>query len=139
MTHQVTVTADLGDEYPITGSGDLSRVLTELAASDRVQHPVVIVAVDDAEMMIGVHRNRGVLYWNTYSEHDAVAIKGTNERPVLYGANEMLMPPYTELPLRTVIGAAEQFVRTGQRPTSARWTWVSYDAAMQTSHHRVAS
>jgi hypothetical protein len=32
------------------------------------------------------------------------------------------MPPHAELPLAAVLAAAEEYARTGQRPTCLEWT-----------------
>lgn len=129
MTMHVTAAADVGTEYPIASLTDLRRVLTELAEADRVQHPAVHLTVGDAELLVGVSGDRGVLYWISYDDGDAVATGGTNEQPVLYGANEMLMPTRTELPIDKILDATEEFATTGRRPTCV--TWVGYADAWQ--------
>ena len=133
---QVTATADDGTEYAIGSPADLRRVLVELAKAQRVQRSTVHLAAGSAELLVGVHHDRGVLYWISYEDGDSVAIGGTNERPVPYGANEMLMPMFTELAINKVLDAVEQFVSTGRQPTCV--TWLNETAAWQ-PHRRVAA
>ncbi len=152
MAEQVIVTPDLAAEAPVTINDPATfrtLLLTTLAKSGRVQHPVVTLSRADLgdgdELMIGVRDNGrsglvGVLYWATYpSRLDAVATSGTNPSPVMYGANELMMPAFTELPIAVVIQAAEHFMATGQLPDNV--SWANYRTAMrqQAPHHRAAS
>jgi hypothetical protein len=81
----------------------------------------VYITVGTDEMIVGVRRDRGMLYWLRNSTDDAITIGGSNSKPAMYGANEILMPAGTELPLDTVLDAAEQFALTGQRPINVAW------------------
>jgi hypothetical protein len=118
----MTVTNDEdNNDLPIATAAELRKALTELAGSGRAQRPTVYMTVGDAEMVVGVRADRGILYWQCNSRDDAVAIGGANTDPVMYGANEIRMPAASELPLQVVLDAAEEFSRTAQQPTNVSW------------------
>lgn len=118
------VTDDYGEKLPVRTAFELRAALVELTGSARAQLPTVYITVGADEMIIGVRPDRGILYWLRNSSDDAVATGGDNREPVMYGANEILMPAGTELPLDMVLGAAQHFAITGRQPTTV--TWIKY-------------
>ncbi len=121
---QMIVTDDYGEKLPVRTASELRAALVELTGSTRAQRPTVYITVGADEMIVGVRPHCGILYWTRNSSDDAVATGGDNSEPVMYGANEIMMPTGTELPLDMVLDAAQHFASTGRQPTTI--TWVKY-------------
>lgn len=129
---RMIVTDDYGTTLPVHTTSELRTVLTKLAGSPRPQSPTIYITMGADEMIVGVRRGRGVLYWLGNGPDDAVATGGSNSGPVMYGANEVRMPAGTELPLRTVLHAAQEFAVTGRQPENV--AWINYrDASHETA------
>jgi hypothetical protein len=82
-------------------------------------------------LMVGLHGKQGVLWWSDPScSESLIAIGGDNTEEVLYyiGTADFEFPPHSELPRVEVLAAADEFLRTGQRPVAVV-TWVDSDEA----------
>ena len=85
------------------------------------EHSAVHLRSGDAELIIGFRGDVGMCYWSTLSPGDAVTAGGDNAEPVLFGSYDILVPPGAEIPVALVLDAADQFARTGERPTCVQW------------------
>ena len=74
-------------------------------------------------LVVGVRGERGALEW--IDDERLVPANGMKLEWATYYTvhlHDNSMPPHAELPLATVLAAAEEYVRTGQRPTCVEWT-----------------
>jgi hypothetical protein len=109
---------------------ELRRALARARQQDGPCFPAVYLEYGEAQLIVGFSRERehGTLYWSADPNAPSyVPADGDNEHSEVYGLNEILMPPHTEIPIEQVMNAAEQFFVTGQQPSSMNW--VDYDTA----------
>lgn len=107
--------------------GDLTRVLTSVndqrgSSSGRVWFLVTEPDVEAPCLVVGVRGELGALEW--IGDERFVPANGVNSEWATYYTvhlHDNSMPPRAELPLATVFAAAEEYVRTGQRPTCVEW------------------
>jgi hypothetical protein len=118
------------DEIEITAirqPGDLVRALTTAndqrgSSSGRAWFLVTESDVEAPCLVVGVRGEVGALEW--IDDERFVPANGLNPQWSAYYTvhlHDNSMPPSAELPLATVLAAAEEYVRTGQRPTCVEW------------------
>lgn len=108
--------------------GDLTRALTTAndqrgSSCGRVWFLVTEPDVEAPCLVVGVRGEVGALEW--IDDERLVPADGLNPQWSPYYTvhlHDNSMPPSAELPLETVLAAAEEYVRTGQRPTCVEWT-----------------
>ncbi|HEY3609227.1 MAG TPA: Imm1 family immunity protein [Pseudonocardiaceae bacterium] len=107
-----------------------------------VEYPVAFqlrtlpVTRGQGSLMVGVHNERGVLWWSNPAQGESlIALGGDNAADVVYyiGNADFELPPGAELPRTTVIDAAVEFLTTGQRPLQVR-SWVDEHQAFSQPH-----
>ncbi len=107
--------------------GDLPTVLATVndqrgSSSGRVWFLVTEPDVEAPCLVVGVRGELGALEW--IDDERFVPANGVNPGWVTYYTahlHDNSMPPRAELPLADVL-AAEEYVRTGRRPTCVDWT-----------------
>lgn len=108
--------------------GDLTTVLTTVndqrgSSSGRVWFLVSESDVEAPFLVVGVRGEVGALEW--IDNERFVPANGVNPEWTTYYTvylHDNSMPPHAELPLAEVLAAAEEYVRTGRRPTCVDWT-----------------
>ena len=113
----MTLTMELDDETPLDAT-DVRVTLNEQRTTDHVV--VYLVHPNGAELAVGFRAGRGVCLWDLYGDA-AVTTGGTNGEPVVYGATEIPVPAGAEIGAASVIDAADEFAKTGARPTVVEW------------------
>lgn len=129
-----------GSEHPAAGAvcdePTLRAVLGYGDADYRVAYQLRALPVTRGQrsLMVGVHNDRGVLWWSDPAQSESlIALGGNNVADVVYyiGSADFELPPCAELPRATVINAAVEFLLTGLRPVQVR-SWVrDYEAFAQ--------
>lgn len=110
------------------------RVVLEQGVADypvAYQLRVLPVAHGQPSLMVGVHGERGVLWWSDPTQGESlIAVGGDNVADIVYyiGTADFELPPGAELPLATVVDAAVEFLATGQRPVRVR-SWIAESRA----------
>lgn len=107
--------------------GDLTTALTSAndqcgSFSGRVWFLVTEPDVEAPCLAVGVRGAMGALEW--IDEERLVPVGGLNSEWATYYTvhlHDNSMPPHAELPLAAVLAAAEEYIRTGQRPTCINW------------------
>lgn len=104
----------------------LRAVLEQGGAAYPVAFQLRAVPVTRGEqsLMVGVHKERGVLWWSNPAQGESlIALGGDNADDVVYyiGSGDFELPPGAELPRATVVDVAVEFLATGQRPVNVRW------------------
>ncbi len=107
--------------------GDLTTVLTIVndqrgSSSGRVWFLVTKLDVEAPCLVVGVRGEVGALEW--IDDERFVPANGVNPEWATYYTvhlHDNSMPPHAELPLADVLAAAEEYVRTGRRPTCVEW------------------
>ncbi len=108
--------------------GDLTTALTTVndqrgSSSGRVWFLITEPDIEAPYLVVGVRGEVGALEW--IDDERFVPANGMNNEWGTYYTvhlHDNSMPPHAELPLATVLAAAEEYVRTGQRPTCVEWT-----------------
>jgi hypothetical protein len=131
-----------GSDHPAAQAVYDEATLRAILARDSVQHPVVYqlralpVTHGQRSLMVGVHADRGVLWWSNPAQGESlIALGGDNHDDVVYyiGSADFELPPGAELPRATVVAAAVEFLTTGQRPVHVRF-WVDEQVAFTQPH-----
>jgi immunity protein Imm1 of predicted polymorphic toxin system len=108
--------------------GDLTTVLTTVndqrgSSSGRVWFLISEPDVEAPCLVVGVRGEVGAREW--IDDERFVPANGVNPEWTTYYTvhlHDNSMPPHAELPLAEVLVAAEEYVRTGRRPTCVDWT-----------------
>ncbi|MBB5155757.1 hypothetical protein BJ970_003291 [Saccharopolyspora phatthalungensis] len=109
---------ELDDQTPL----DAADVRATLTSQMSDEHVIVYLVHDNGtELAIGFRDGRGVCLWQICGDDPAVTTGGTNDDVIVYGWSEIPVPAGAELDAETVIEAAEEFAKTGTRPTGVQW------------------
>ncbi|MGH3929060.1 MAG: Imm1 family immunity protein [Pseudonocardiaceae bacterium] len=107
--------------------GDLTTALTTAndqrgSFSGRVWFLITEPDIEAPCLAVGVRGTVGALEW--IDDERLVPVDGLNSGWATYYTvhlHDNSMPPHAELPLATVLAAAEEYIRTGRRPTCIDW------------------
>jgi immunity protein Imm1 of predicted polymorphic toxin system len=126
-----------GSDHPAAQAVSNAVTLRAILEQNSADYPVAYqlrvlpVAHGQPSLMVGVHGERGVLWWSDPARGESlIALGGDNAADVVYyiGSADFELPPGAELPLVTVVDAAAEFLTTGQRPVRVR-SWVEESRA----------
>lgn len=119
-----------GSDHPAAEAVQDEATLRTVLEHDSVDYPVAYqlrarpATPGQRALMVGVHDDRGVLWWSDPARRESlIALGGDNADDVVYylGTADVEFPPGAELPRAKVIDAAVAFLTTGQRPTQGSW------------------
>lgn len=121
-----------GSDHPVARTvhdeASLRAILEHVTAPHRVAFQLrgLPAGRDQRSLMVGVHGDRGVLWWSDLTLAESqIALGSDNVDDILYyvGCADLEFPPGAELPRVVVINAAAEYFITGERPAHVRsWT-----------------
>ncbi|WP_168211133.1 Imm1 family immunity protein [Actinosynnema sp. ALI-1.44] len=118
-----------GDKSVIaTTPAELDGALNRLRLLSRGRPVLAEASVENpmAVLSIGVHGDRGVLYYSGADHVEGAFSTGDSGSDVpeilyYYMGSDTSFPPNSEIPIEAVRQAAHEFMTTGQRPTGVQW------------------